>query len=54
VDDDRLTAAVNVSRDEDENFLAELGEADEELDGEVDYRAVYADFEPPDEDSRPN
>jgi hypothetical protein len=24
------------------------------MNGEVDYRAVYADFEPPDEDSRPN
>jgi hypothetical protein len=47
--DDRLTAAVNVSKSEENNFLADLedgdGEADE-LEEEVDYRAVYADFEP--------
>jgi hypothetical protein len=55
VTDDRLAAAVNVSRDEEDNFIAELGEdEDRGLDGEVDYRTVYADFEPPDEDSRPN
>jgi hypothetical protein len=54
ISDDKLTAAVNVSRDEEDNFLAALGDEDEEMNGEVDYRAVYADFEPPDEDSRPN
>lgn len=51
--DDRLTAAVNVSKVEEDNFLADLeGEAelDDEAadDEEVDYAAVYADFEPPD------
>ena len=53
VSDDRLTAAVNVSKNEEDNFLADLepDEPDEldELDTEdVDYRAVYADFEPMD------
>jgi len=54
VSDDRLTAAVNVSKTEEDNFLADL--ESEELDAgelgavdeEVDYRAVYADFEPTD------
>ncbi len=58
VSDDRLSAAVNVSKVEEDNSLAEL--EGEELDGEdgeidteaVDYRAVYADFEPG--DSGPN
>jgi hypothetical protein len=54
VSDDRLTAAVNVSKTEENNFLADLeseeldaGELDA-VDEEVDYRAVYADFEPTD------
>ena len=58
VSDDRLTAAVNVSKTEEDNFLADLeseeldaGELDA-VDEEVDYRAVYADFEPT--DSAPN
>ena len=55
VSDDRLAAAVNVSTDESENFLAELEVdlADEEEDRDdeddedaVDYRAILADFEP--------
>jgi hypothetical protein len=47
VSDDRLTAAVNVSKTEDDNFLADL--EPEALDEEdVDYRAVYADFTPGD------
>ena len=52
VSDDRLTAAVNVSKTEENNFLADLdseeldaGELDA-VDEDVDYRAVYADFEP--------
>jgi hypothetical protein len=55
VSDDRLTAAVNVSRDEDDNFLAELGDEDEEEDAArgADYRAVIAEFDP-DGDSHPN
>lgn len=54
VSDDRLTAAVNVSKTEEDNFLADLeaeeldaGELDA-VDEGVDYRAVYADFEPTD------
>jgi hypothetical protein len=54
VSDDRLTAAVNVSKTEEENFLADLeseeldaGEQNADEEG-VDYRAVYADFEPSD------
>lgn len=43
VSDDRLTAAVNVSRDEEENFLADLSEDEEET---PDYRGVFADFDP--------
>lgn len=56
VSDDRLTAAVNVSKNEEDNFLADLEQ--DELDGggidteDVDYRAVYADFQPG--DSPPN
>lgn len=55
VSDDRLVAAVNVSTEESENFLAELEVdlADEEEDRDddedeedVDYRAILADFEP--------
>jgi hypothetical protein len=48
VSDDRLTAAVNVSRDEDENFLADLesgAESDEEDEFGADYRAIVADFQ---------
>ena len=40
ITDDRLTAAVNVSRDEEENFLADL---DEPEDG-VDYVSILADL----------
>jgi hypothetical protein len=53
--DDRLTAAVNVSKSEEDNFLADLEDESsesDELDEEVDYRAVYADFEPG--ESQPN
>lgn len=55
VSDERLTAAVNVSKVENDNFLAEL--EDEDLDdelpkviGDADYRGVYAEFQPPDSD----
>jgi hypothetical protein len=40
ITDDRLTAAVNVSRDEEANFLADL---DEPEDG-VDYLSILADL----------
>ena len=49
ITDDRLTAAVNVSRIEEDNFLADL----EELPAEnVDYLTVLADFQP--DGRRPN
>ena len=48
VSDERLAAAVNVSTEESENFLAEIGPADDEsdLEREADYRAILADFDP--------
>ena len=53
VSDDRLTAAVNVSKTEENNFLAELEDEVTDLDDEeVDYAAVYADFKP--EEAEPN
>lgn len=42
VSDDRLTAAVNVSREEDENFLADL----EAPEPDVDYVSILADVQP--------
>jgi hypothetical protein len=48
ITDDRLTAAVNVSRDEEENFLADLDEPEET----VDYATILADLEA--ENARPN
>jgi hypothetical protein len=41
ISDDRLTAAVNVSRDDDENFLADLDEPTEE----IDYVEILADLQ---------
>jgi hypothetical protein len=55
VSDDRLTAAVNVSTVDSENFLADLdtGEAaDEERD--ADFRSIVAEFDPDAEGGRPN
>ncbi len=49
ITDDRLTAAVNVSREEDENFLADLDEPEESLD----YATILAELQP-DGGSRPN
>jgi hypothetical protein len=52
ISDDRLTAAVNVSKVDDDNFLADLeGEEgddgdDAELDENPDYETIYADFKP--------
>jgi hypothetical protein len=48
ITDDRLTAAVNVSRDEEDNFLADLDETSES----VDYLEILADLQPG--DGRPN
>ena len=43
ISDDRLTAAINVSRNDDDNFLADL----DEIEGEnIDYLTVLADFDP--------
>ena len=41
ISDDRLTAAVNVSKDDDENFLADLDAEDEG----VDYATILADLQ---------
>ncbi len=49
INDERLTAAVNVSRDEDENFLADL-DAPEET---TDYASILAELQN-DGGSRPN
>ncbi|HEY7736395.1 MAG TPA: hypothetical protein VH813_06340 [Candidatus Limnocylindrales bacterium] len=46
VSDARLSASVNVSVDEDDNFLSTL---DSERDEDADFRTLYADF-----DGRPN
>jgi hypothetical protein len=49
VTDDRLTAAINVSKDEEENFLADLDEPE----GDLNYVSILADLQ--DEGgSRPN
>jgi hypothetical protein len=49
ITDDRLTAAVNVSRDEEENFLADLDDAEDS----VDYLSILADLKA-ENDPRPN
>lgn len=47
ISDERLTAAVNVSVVEGDNFLAEIDRVDEDLEGrDADYRAVLAEFDP--------
>jgi hypothetical protein len=52
VSDERLTAAVNVSVVEDDNFLSSIDQDDESVaDRDVDYRAVIAEFDP---DGDPN
>lgn len=43
ISDDRLTAAVNVSKADDENFLADLDDLDDES---VEYSTILADFDP--------
>jgi hypothetical protein len=58
VSDDRLTAAVNVSTQEADNFLAELATDEDEDDEEEredfagDFRTILADFDP--DRGRPN
>ena len=49
ISDDRLVAAVNVSKIEDDNFLADLESAEaDEVTPDGEYRSVYADFDPQD------
>jgi hypothetical protein len=48
VNDERLTAAVNVSRDEEENFLADLDAPEDSMD----YATILADLQA--EGGRPN
>jgi hypothetical protein len=47
ISDERLSASVNVSKIEDENYLAELDDDDEV----PDYRGIYVDFP---QNGRPN
>lgn len=49
VSDERLTASVNVSKIEDENYLADL---DTDEDEGPDYRGIFVDL--PRDDSKPN
>jgi hypothetical protein len=46
ISDDRLTAAVNVSKDDGENFLADLESEADEVDADGEYRTITADFDP--------
>jgi len=54
VSDDRLTAAVNVSSVDEENFLVAIDTAEDAAEDErgADYRAVIAEFDPTGEDVR--
>jgi hypothetical protein len=54
ISDERLAAAVNVSTEESENFLAEVRADDDEELGRADYRAILADFDPDGDGGRPN
>lgn len=57
VSDERLAAAVNVSVEESENFLAEVGPPDDEsadAERDADFRTILADFDPDADPSRPN
>ena len=53
--DERLSAAVNVSTVEAENFLAAVGpEDDTDEERDADYKAILAEFDPDGEPGRPN
>ncbi len=55
ISDDRLTAAVNVSTDEAENFLSDLSGGEElEIAGDGAYRTMLAEFRGDDERRRPH
>ncbi len=51
ISDDRLTASVNVSKLDDDNYLAST-DSDEEDDDEFDYRGLFVDM--PNDRNRPN
>ena len=55
ISDEKLTAAVNVSMDEEENFLADLDTGDEAGEGErgADFRSILGEFDP-ENTGRPN
>ena len=56
VSDERLTAAVNVSPEDSENFLVGIDSPDEVDNSErdADYRAILADFDPDPNGGRPH
>ncbi len=56
ISDERLSAAVNVSTVESENFLADIGPEDDDFDDErdADFRSVVAEFDPDGEGGRTN
>ena len=51
ISDDRLSASVNVSKTDDDNFLADLDAEDDDSD-DPDYRGIY--LELPHDPARPN
>jgi len=52
ISDERLTASVNVSKAEDENYLASIDSDDEDDPDSPDYRGIFVDF--PGDDARLN
>lgn len=55
ITDDRLSASVNVSMSDDENYLASLDDEEDEEgaeEGDLDYRAIFVDL--PKDNGRPN
>ena len=54
VNDDRITAAVNVSPVDEENFLVAIDTAEEAAEDErgADYRAIIAEYDPHGEDPK--
>jgi hypothetical protein len=52
ISDDRLSASVNVSKQDDENYLADLDAEDDDDPDSPDYRGIFVDM--PGSGSRPN
>ena len=52
ISDDRLSASVNVSKQEDENYLADLDTEDDDDPDSPDYRGIFVDM--PGSGTRPN